>query len=161
MASQEVVCRLRTVRNKMARWLPNFEDFLLSLGRLIENSEEQMNSASYDTSELSFRPLKEYERTLSTLVAHVCEVYGQVDSQQTCMAQLNHVLSRTTLLRAHFQQLCSSIGMKKMRMKGKVGFFILNNLIRKGVSVSNIYIGNNWMHFTEIVNSAGTILPGF
>lgn len=43
---------------------------------------------------------------LSTLIAHFCEVYGQVYSQQTCIAQLNHLLSRTSCLRAHFQQRC-------------------------------------------------------
>ena len=52
----------------MARWLPNFEDFFLSLGRLIESSEEQINLASCDTSEFLVRRLEEYERTLSTLI---------------------------------------------------------------------------------------------
>ena len=83
--------RLPAVKNKMARWLPNFEDFFLSLGRLIESSEEQLTSASYDTSEFLVPRLEEYERTLSTLIARFCEVCGQADSQQTCIAQLNHL----------------------------------------------------------------------
>ena len=51
MASQEVVGYALAVGNEMSRWLPNFEDFFLSLARLIESSEEQLNSASCDTSE--------------------------------------------------------------------------------------------------------------
>ena len=47
MASQEVVLGYAlAVGNKMTRSLPNFEDFFLSLARLIESSEEQLNSAS-------------------------------------------------------------------------------------------------------------------
>jgi len=88
----------------MARWLPNFKDFFLSLRRLIESSEEQFTSASCDTSEFLVRRLEEYERTLSTLIARFSEAYGQADSQQSCIAQLNHLLSRTTSSRAHFQQ---------------------------------------------------------
>ena len=97
---------VRAVRNKMACWLPNFEDFFLSLGRLIESSEEQINSASWDASEFLVRRLEEYEQTLSTLIARFSEAYGQANSQQTCIAQLHHLLNRTTSLRAHFQQRC-------------------------------------------------------
>ena len=53
---------LRAVRNKMARWLLNFEDFFLSFGRLIESSEERLISASYDTSEFLVCRLEEYAR---------------------------------------------------------------------------------------------------
>ena len=82
------MCRLRAVRNKMARWLPNFEDLFLSLGRLIENSEEQLNSASCDTSELLFRRLEEYERTLS----NSCRLRRKVLSETLrIQAQLNIV----------------------------------------------------------------------
>ena len=59
----------------MSRWLPNFEDFFLSLARLIESSEEQLNSASCDTLEFLVRRLEEYERTLSTRIARFCEAY--------------------------------------------------------------------------------------
>ena len=76
------------------------------MGRLIESSQEQFDSASCDTSEFLVRRLEEYERTLSTLINRFREVYGQVESQQTCIAQLNQLLSRTTVLRAHFQQRC-------------------------------------------------------
>ena len=72
--------RLPAVRNKMARWLPDFENFFLSLGRLIEeSSEEQLISASYDTSEFLVRRLEEYEQTLSTLIAGYSVVYGRAD----------------------------------------------------------------------------------
>ena len=84
------------VGNKMAL------GFFLSLARLIESSE---NSASCDTSEFLVRRLEEYERTLSTLIARFCEAYGQAGSQQTT-GQLNHLLGRTTSLRAHFEQRC-------------------------------------------------------
>ena len=61
------------------------------LWELIESSEEQLISASYDTSEFLVRRLEEYERTLSTLIVRFCEVHGQADSQQTCITELNHL----------------------------------------------------------------------
>ena len=39
----------------------NFEDFFLSLGRLIESSEGQFYSASCDTSEFLVHRLEEYQ----------------------------------------------------------------------------------------------------
>lgn len=68
----------------------NFEDFSLSLVRLIESSEGQFHSASCDTSEFLIHLLEEYQQTLSTLIARFCEVYRQADFQQTCIAQLNN-----------------------------------------------------------------------
>ena len=100
MALQEVVL---WVRARGQKHNGAFEDFFLSLGRLIESSEEQINSASCDTSEFLVRRLEEYERTLSTLIACFSEAYGEANSQQTCIAQLHHLLNRTTSLRAHFQ----------------------------------------------------------
>jgi hypothetical protein len=47
-----------------ARWLPNLNEFFFSLGRLIEDCEQQSNTASCDTSEFLIRRLDEYERTL-------------------------------------------------------------------------------------------------
>ena len=32
-------------------WLPNFEGFFTSLGRLLESAEGQRNTASYDSAE--------------------------------------------------------------------------------------------------------------
>ena len=51
------------------RWLPNIADVFFSLARLIEDSERQLNSASYDSLEFLVRRLDEYERTLSTLTS--------------------------------------------------------------------------------------------
>lgn len=45
----------------MVHWLPNFEDFFFSLGRLIESSEEQFNSVSCYTSEFLVCQLEEYK----------------------------------------------------------------------------------------------------
>ena len=50
-------------------WLPNIADFFFSLGRLIEDLERQLSSASYDSSEFLFGRLDEYKRTLATLRA--------------------------------------------------------------------------------------------
>ena len=58
LRSQEVVC-----------WLPNIADFFFSLGRLIEDLERQLSSASYDSSESLFGRLDEYNRKLATLRA--------------------------------------------------------------------------------------------
>ena len=51
-----------------ARWLPNNEEFFIGLVRLLEASETNLNSASYDNSKFSFRRLDAHERTLSTLL---------------------------------------------------------------------------------------------
>ena len=53
------------------RWLPNFEEFFYSLGRLIENSERQLRSQT--CSEYLIRRLDEYERTVSTLLSRLNE----------------------------------------------------------------------------------------
>ena len=42
-------------------WLPNIADFFFSLGRLIEDLERQLSSASYDSSEFLFGRLDEYK----------------------------------------------------------------------------------------------------
>ena len=51
-----------------ARWLPNNEEFFVGLVRLLEASESNLNSASYDNSEFLFRRLDAHEKTLSTLL---------------------------------------------------------------------------------------------
>ena len=71
-----------------ARWLPNTEEFFFSLARLIESSERQLKSASYDNSEFLFRRLDEYERTLATLLARFVESYGSLPSQQNTVSNL-------------------------------------------------------------------------
>ena len=55
------------------RWLPNIADFFFSLARLIEDSEKQLNSASYDSIEFLVQHLDKYERTLATLMSRFCE----------------------------------------------------------------------------------------
>ena len=66
-------------------WLPNIADFFFSLGRLIEDLERQLSSASYepslvsyDSSEFLFWRRDEYKRTLATLSSRYCETYGTV-----------------------------------------------------------------------------------
>ena len=44
-----------------ARWLPNNEEFFVGLVRLLEASETNLNSASYDNSEFLFRRLDAHE----------------------------------------------------------------------------------------------------
>ena len=82
-------------------------EFFFSLARLIGNAEEELNSPGFcDTSEFLTRRLDEYERTLSTLLARFRESYGHLQSQQDCIANLTHLLNRTTYQRSHFQRLC-------------------------------------------------------
>ena len=72
-----------------ARWLPNTGEFFFSPARLIESSERQLHSASYDNSEFLIRRLDEYERTLATLLARFVESYGSLPSQQNTVSNLS------------------------------------------------------------------------
>ena len=116
----------------MACWLPNFEDFFLSLRRLIESSEEQINSASCETSEFLVHRLEEYEQTLSTLIACFSEVYGQANSKQTCIAQLHHLLNQTSSLRAQFQQCCLVYWIEEDENEGQNGILHLERSESQG-----------------------------
>ena len=86
------------------RWLPNIADFFFSLARLIEDSERQLNSASYDSLKFLVRRLDEYERTLATLTSRFCETYGCVPAQQNTVADLAYLCNRVAFLRSHFQR---------------------------------------------------------
>ena len=55
-----------------ARWVPNNEEFFVGL---LETSESNLNSASYDNSEFLFRRLDAHERTLSTLLSRIEYTY--------------------------------------------------------------------------------------
>ena len=126
MASQEVVLWLRARGQKQNGVLASkFWRLLSLLRRLIESSEEQINSASWDASEFLVRRLEEYEQTLSTLIARFSEAYGQANSQQTCIAQLHHLLNRTTSLRAHFQQRCLVYWIEEDENEGQNGILHL------------------------------------
>ena len=61
-----------------ARWLPNVEDFFEGFLRLIETSENNFHSATYDNSEFLFRRLDAHERTLSTLLTRIEQSYDGV-----------------------------------------------------------------------------------
>ena len=50
------------------RWLPNNEEFFVGLVRLLEASESNLNSASYDNSEFLFRRLDAHEVSLENFV---------------------------------------------------------------------------------------------
>ena len=71
----------------------------------IEDSERQLNSASYDSSEFLVRHLDEYERTLVTLRSISCETYGCVPAaQQNIVADLSYLCNRVAFLLSHFQR---------------------------------------------------------
>ena len=61
-----------------ARWLPNVEDFFEGFLRLLETSENNLHSATYDNSEFLFRRLDAHERTLSTLLNRIEQTYHGV-----------------------------------------------------------------------------------
>ena len=86
------------------RWLPNIAEFFFSLARLIEDSERQLNSVSYDSIEFLVRRLDEYERTLATLTSRFYETYGCVPAQQNTVADLSYLCNRVAFLRSHFQR---------------------------------------------------------
>ena len=79
------------------RSLPNIAYFFSSLARLIEDSERQLNSASYDSIEFLVRRLDEYERTLATLTSSFCETCGCVPAQQNTAADLSCLCNRAFL----------------------------------------------------------------
>ena len=88
-----------------ARWLPNTEEFFFSLARLIESSERQLHSASYDNSEFLFRRLDEYKRMLATLLARFVESHGSLPSQQNTVSNLSYLRNHVSFLRSYFEQL--------------------------------------------------------
>ena len=71
------------------RWLPNIADFF-SLARLIEDSERQPNSASYDSIEFLVRRLDEHKRALATLTSRSFNV----QDHSRCLAELSFVRLR-------------------------------------------------------------------
>ena len=56
-------------------WLPNIEGFFVSLGRLLESTEGQRNTASSDTAEFFSHRLRENERTVVTLILRIEEAF--------------------------------------------------------------------------------------
>ena len=78
-------------------WLPKIAYFFSFLARLIEDSERQLNSASYDSIGFLVRRLGEYERTLATLTSSFCETYGCVPAQQNTAADLSYLCNRAFL----------------------------------------------------------------
>ena len=65
---------MRSTTHGVRIWLPNFEEFFTSLGRLLESTEGQRNTASYDSAEF-FSRLRENERTLVTLTLGIEEAF--------------------------------------------------------------------------------------
>ena len=65
---------MRSTTQGVRIWLPNFEEFFTSLGRLLESTEGQRNTASYDSAEF-FSRLRENERTLVTLTLGIEEAF--------------------------------------------------------------------------------------
>ena len=67
---------LRCTSQGVRIWLPNFEEFFTSLGRLLESTEGQRNTASYDSAEFFSRRFRENERTLVTLTLRIEEAFS-------------------------------------------------------------------------------------
>ena len=83
-----------------ARWLPNVEDFFEGFLRLIETSENNFHSATYDNSEFLFRRLDAHERTLSTLLTtRIEQSYDGVPQVHDLTRDLGTLLSHTSNLR--------------------------------------------------------------
>ena len=86
-----------------ARWLPNVEDFFERFLRLIETSENNFHSATYDNSEFLFRRLDVHERTLSTLLTRIEQSYDGVPQVHDPTRDLGTLLSHTSNLRSHYE----------------------------------------------------------
>ena len=56
---------IRRTTQSVRIWLPNFEEFFTSLGRLLESTEGQRNTASYDSAE--FFQVFVYQKTKEAL----------------------------------------------------------------------------------------------
>jgi hypothetical protein len=95
-----------------SRWLSNTEEFFETLLRLIETSESNFNSTSYDSCEFLYRRLDASERTLSTLLLRIRETFGNGNmvpqsEPEVCIQQLLYILNRTTAFRVHFERIYS------------------------------------------------------
>ena len=77
-----------------AWWLPNNEEFFVGLVRLLETSESNLNSASYDNAEFLFRRLNAQEKTLSTLLTVLTSLN---DSCSSRMKKSFHGLALTRM----------------------------------------------------------------
>ena len=87
-----------------ARWLPNNEEFFDGLVRLLEVSESNLNSTSYDNCEFLFRRLDAHERTLSTLLSRIEYTYQGIAEAVNVIHDLQTLLNRTSNFRSHFQR---------------------------------------------------------
>ena len=87
-----------------ARWLPNNEEFFDGLVRLLEASESNLNSASYDNSEFLFRRLDAHERTLSTLLSRIQYTYQGIAEAVNVIRDLQTLLNGTSNFKSHFQK---------------------------------------------------------
>ena len=70
------------------------EEFFVGLVRLLEASETNLNSASYDNSEFLFRGLDAHEKTLSTLLTVLTCLH---DSRSSRMNKSLHSLALTRM----------------------------------------------------------------
>ena len=90
---------MRSTTQGVRIWLPNFEEFFTSLGRLLESTEGQRNTASYDSAEF-FSRLRENERTLVTLTLGIeafpneVEVISDLNELVFLMSELSRDFDR-------------------------------------------------------------------
>ena len=84
-----------------ARWLPNVEDVFEGFLTLVETSENNLRSATYDSSEFLFRRLDAHERTLLNRIE---QTYHGVHPQVHDLTRdLPTLLSHTSNLRSHYE----------------------------------------------------------
>lgn len=85
------------------RWLPNYAEFFISLGSLIESAERQQHSQSNDSIEYLVRRLDENERTLSILLSRLNETYQNMPFVLNSLEDMRFLLSRLSALRQEFE----------------------------------------------------------
>jgi hypothetical protein len=84
---------IKFAKNMASRWLPNTKEFFETLLRLIETSELNLNSTSYDSCEFLYRRLDASERTLSTLLLRIRETFGNGNMVPELYSSQNFVTS--------------------------------------------------------------------
>ena len=77
--------------------------FLEGFLRLLETSENNLHSATYDNSEIWFRRLDGHERTLSTLLNRIEQTNHGVPRVDDLTRDLRTLLSHTSNLRSHYE----------------------------------------------------------
>ena len=77
-------------------WLPNVEEFFVSLGNLITSAQRQRQTASYDSADFFVRRLQENERTLAILTLRIEESFPNEVELINDLNELHSIVNELT-----------------------------------------------------------------